>query len=184
VIRVFLKSAAEPGEIASFLGKTTADGSGNWTLPYELPLTLGTPVAATQTGLLGTSELAIATTSAPPKEEGGGNKGGGSGGGGNGKGGKGKEKGKGAKDKTPPQTTIRRGPKARTRSRTAKFKFVSSEAGSIFQCKLDRGKFKKCRSPKKITRLKPGKHVFKVRAIDAAGNVDPTPAKRVWRVLP
>jgi hypothetical protein len=64
-----------------------------------------------------------------------------------------------------------------------KFKFTSSEANSTFLCKLDRKPFKKCRSPKKYKKLKPGKHVFKVKAKDAAGNVDPTPAKRVFRVL-
>ncbi len=31
--------------------------------------------------------------------------------------------------------------------------------------------------------LKPGKHVFKVRATDAAGNVDPTPAVKKFTVL-
>jgi hypothetical protein len=184
-VRVFLKATGEPGEIAGFLGKATADGSGKWMLAYGLPLTPGTEIAATQTGLLGTSELAIATTAAPPKEEGGGQTGGGgtTTGGNNGKG-KGKGKGKGVSgDTTPPQTKIVKGPKARTHSRTAKFKFTSSEAGSTFQCRLDRGKFKKCRSLKKLTGLKPGKHVFKVRAKDPAGNVDATPAKRVWRVL-
>jgi len=31
-------------------------------------------------------------------------------------------------------------------------------------------------------RVKPGKHRFKVRAIDAAGNVDRTPAKARFKV--
>ena len=42
---------------------------------------------------------------------------------------------------------------------------------------------KSCKSPKKYKKLKPGKHVFKVRAIDKAGNVDPTPAKKKFKVL-
>jgi hypothetical protein len=176
-VRVFLKSTAEPGEISGFLGEATADGGGNWTVSYAGPLTVGTNIGATQTGLLGTSELATAATASPPsgggEEKGGGNNGNA----------KGKGKNNGGKDTTPPQTTIRKGPNGKTHSRTAKFKFSSSEAGSSFQCKLDRGKFKTCRSPKKVTGVKPGKHVFKVRAKDAAANVDPTPAKRVWRVL-
>ena len=96
--------------------------------------------------------------------------------------GKGKAKGQG-KDRTPPDTRITKGPPKRTHKRTAVFKFVSTEAGSTFQCKLDRKPFKGCRSPKKYKRLKPGKHVFKTRAIDAAGNVDPTPAVRRFKVL-
>jgi hypothetical protein len=176
-VRVFLKATAEAGEIDSFLGQVTADGSGNWTLSYGLPLTFGTNIGATQTGLLGTSELATATTegtTVPPPP-------GGTGDTGKKKKGKGKKKAKG-KDKTPPQTTITKGPK-RTHKRTVKFKFKSSEANSTFKCKLDRKPFKKCRSPKKYKKLKPGKHVFKVKAKDAAGNVDPTPAKRVFRIL-
>ena len=65
----------------------------------------------------------------------------------------------------------------------AKFKFTSTEAGSTFQCKLDRKPFKPCRSPKKYKGLKPGKHVFKVRATDAAGNTDPSPAVKKFKVL-
>lgn len=63
-----------------------------------------------------------------------------------------------------------------------RFKFISSEPGSKFECKLDRQKFKPCKSPKIYKKLKPGKHVFKVRAVKGK-NVDPTPAKRKFRVL-
>lgn len=59
----------------------------------------------------------------------------------------------------------------------------SLKIGSTFQCKLDRKPFKKCSSPKTYKKVKPGKHVFRVRAIDKAGNVDPTPAKRKFTVL-
>ncbi len=85
-------------------------------------------------------------------------------------------------DTAPPETTIDKGPKKRTEKRKAKFRFSSSEAGSSFQCKLDRKPFKRCDSPfrKKVKAGK--KHKFRVRAIDAAGNVDPTPAKRKWKV--
>ena len=85
-------------------------------------------------------------------------------------------------DTTAPETKITKKPKKRTTKRKAKFGFKSSEAGSTFQCKLDRKKFKTCSSPYK-KKVKVGKHKFKVRAIDAAGNVDPKPAKFKWRVL-
>jgi hypothetical protein len=170
-IRLFRKATASPGEIESFLGEAVADGAGKWSVAYASVPT-GTNLAATQTDTDGgTSELALTTAAADPSG------GGGSGGGGN-NGGKG-----GAKDKVPPDTKIVKGPPKKTHKRTVKFKFVSTEAGSTFQCKLDRKPFKACASPKKYKKLKPGKHVFKVRAIDKAGNVDPTPAKRKFTVL-
>ena len=42
---------------------------------------------------------------------------------------------------------------------------------------LDKRKFAACRSPKTYKHLKPGKHRFRVRAVDGAGT-DPTPATR------
>jgi hypothetical protein len=180
-IRVFRKSSQEPGELHAFLAEAVVDGSGNWSVAYLASVPLGTIVAATQTSESGgTSELATATTAA---EGDGGGSGGGSGGeGGGGKGGGGSEGG--GNHATPPETVIlRNGPKPRATNRRRTFKFVSTEAGSAFQCKLDRKPFTTCTSPKKYKKLKPGKHVFKVRAIDRAGNVDPTPAKRVFKVL-
>jgi Right handed beta helix region len=182
-VRVFRKGEAGSGEVESFLAETAADGSGNWKVSYP-SIPIGTLVAATQTSVAGgTSELAIKAAAADPSGGGGG----GAGGGGDdgkdkGKGKKpGKGKGKAGKDKTAPQTTIL---KKKIKGRAAKFRFVSSEPGSTFECKLDKKKFKPCRSPKKYKRLKPGKHVFQVRAIDAAGNRDKTPATRKFRVLP
>lgn len=158
-VRVFRKASAEPGEIQSFLGAAEADGSGNWSVTYAAAVPGETRIAATQTGATGTSELTFATTEPAPKEEG------------------------EEKDTTPPQTKIVKGPKRKTHARKVKFKFTSSEAGSTFKCKLDRKKVKTCRSPKVYKKLKPGKHVFKVWAIDKAGNKDPTPAKRKFKVL-
>ncbi len=178
-IRVFEKATAANGEIKGFLGKVKADGGGSWELAYDAKIPVGTNVGVTQTGVEGTSELAVATTEAE-KTGGGEGQGGGNGGGGNNGGG---GKGGTSTDTTPPQTTIRKGTKGKTHSTTAKFKFDSSEVGSTFECKLDRKPFKPCRSPKKYGALKPGKHVFKVRAVDAAGNLDQSPAKRAFSIL-
>lgn len=84
-------------------------------------------------------------------------------------------------DTTPPAGKITKKPKKQTSSRTAKFKFNSSEAGSTFRCKLDRGKYKPCKASYS-KRVKPGKHTLRVVAVDAAGNSDPTPAVWRWRV--
>ena len=119
---------------------------------------------------------------APPKEEGGGGGGGSAGGGGSGGSGAGGGAGNGSEDTTPPQTTIANGPGGKLAQGKAKFSLRSSEKGSSFVCKLDRGKAKPCVSPKAYKGLKPGAHTFKVWATDAAGNKDPTPAKRRFKV--
>jgi hypothetical protein len=99
----------------------------------------------------------------------------GPGGGGSGGGGRGS-------DTTPPQTKIAKGPGAKLAQGKARFSFRSSEPGSTFVCKLDKRKTRPCRSPKTYAALKPGRHVLKVWAIDKAGNKDPTPAKKRFRV--
>jgi hypothetical protein len=91
-------------------------------------------------------------------------------------------------DRTAPETTIINSPKRvvqpRRRWARAKFEFASSEVGSKFECKLDRRRWRRCSSPKRYKRLKRGRHRFQVRATDAAGNTDLTPAQYRWRVKP
>jgi hypothetical protein len=88
-----------------------------------------------------------------------------------------------AGDTTAPNTRIVRGPARLGFERLAKFRFASTEAQSSFQCKLDKKKWKACANPFKRS-VKPGRHLFKVRAIDRFGNVDPSPARFGWRVKP
>lgn len=87
------------------------------------------------------------------------------------------------RDTDPPQTTIIKGAPNKTKKTTVKFKFRSDEAGSSFECKLDKKRWRGCSSPKKVKRLDAGKHTFKVRATDVAGNVDPRPAKDRFKVV-
>ena len=75
-------------------------------------------------------------------------------------------------------------------SSKAKFAFASDDAGARFECKLKgRGlkpaikQFGTCGSPRKYKGLAAGRYRFQVRAIDAAGNIDPTPAKDRFRVV-
>ena len=120
-----------------------------------------------------TRNFAIDTSTPPPGDGGGG--GGGDGGGGDG-GGSG-----GTADTDSPETKIDSGPKAK-RSGKATFEFSSDESGSTFECKLDKAAFERCSSPRKLKKLKAGKHTFQVRAIDAAGNEDATPAKSKFAI--
>lgn len=70
---------------------------------------------------------------------------------------------------------------------SATFEFTSTEPGSTFMCALDvigtiSRRFVPCASPKTYSNLGDGTHTFKVLAVDAAGNADPTPAARTWTV--
>ncbi len=85
-------------------------------------------------------------------------------------------------DTTPPQTTIGSGPDATTATGAASFTFSADEAGSTFECRLDGGEWIACHSPRSYSLLLDGTHNFAVRAIDASGNVDPTPATWRWTV--
>ena len=84
-------------------------------------------------------------------------------------------------DTTAPKTTITKEPKKKTSKRTATFKFKANEAGASFECKLDKKPFKPCHSPKKYKHLKPGRHTFRARATDGAGNTCKA-ARYAWKV--
>jgi hypothetical protein len=75
-----------------------------------------------------------------------------------------------------------KGPKQTTTSKTATFDFRSSGAGSSFECSLDGSPFRPCTSPHTVRAGKPGKHNFQVRARDAAGNLDQSPAAYSWKL--
>jgi hypothetical protein len=83
-------------------------------------------------------------------------------------------------DYTPPNTSIMSGPTGTVRSTSASFAFSSTEAGSKFECSLNGAAFSPCASPKSYTGLASKAHTFRVRAVDAAGNRDETPAARTW----
>ena len=85
-------------------------------------------------------------------------------------------------DTTAPETSIDSGPSGLTASSSVTFSFGASEAGSRFECSLDAAAFAGCSSPASYAGLAEGEHTFRVRAIDAAGNVDATPASRSWTI--
>ena len=87
-----------------------------------------------------------------------------------------------APDTTPPDTVLASGPEGTVTEAGASFSFSASEAGASFSCRLDDGAWGGCASPKAYSGLANGSHTFRVRAADAAGNVDPSPAARTWTV--
>jgi hypothetical protein len=86
-------------------------------------------------------------------------------------------------DTSPPDTLITKSPPAKSKSKSATFEFSSNETGSTFECKRDATNFESCSSPNSF-KVGKGKHTFQVRATDAAGNTDPTPAADDWKVKP
>lgn len=92
-------------------------------------------------------------------------------------------------DTDPPETEITKRPADKSTKPRAAFKFSSDDPGATFECKLKGTGLKKqvkqfhdCDSPRRYKHLDQGEFKFKVRAIDAAGNIDPTPAKDKFKV--
>jgi len=85
-------------------------------------------------------------------------------------------------DTTPPETMVTEGPAETAVDSTPTFSFDSSEIGSTFECRVDSNAFSACSSPHTTSTLGDGPHMFEVRATDAAGNADPSPAGRAFNV--
>jgi pimeloyl-ACP methyl ester carboxylesterase len=84
-------------------------------------------------------------------------------------------------DEAAPNTKRERGPGnevGRDRARKGiTFRFSANDASATCECRLDDGKWKACESPR-VVKVGTGRHKFRVRATDARGNTDPSPA--VW----
>jgi hypothetical protein len=85
----------------------------------------------------------------------------------------------GVTDGTPPDTAITGAAVDRD---TASFTLAASEGGSHFECRVDAAAFAACANPARYAGLTKGTHTFSARAIDGAGNVDPSPASRSFTV--
>jgi hypothetical protein len=85
-------------------------------------------------------------------------------------------------DTTAPDTSITSGPSGSVTETSASFAFTSTETGSTFQCQLDTAPSAACTSPQAYSGLAAGSHTFSVKATDAAGNTDATPATRTWTI--
>ena len=85
-------------------------------------------------------------------------------------------------DLTDPLTSIDTFPPDPSNSPDPSFTFSCSEVGCTFECRLDGGGWSSCTSPANYTGLGEGSHTFEVRATDAAGNLDATPASYTWSI--
>ena len=85
-------------------------------------------------------------------------------------------------DTMPPETAITGGPAAVTTQTIAAFQFSAIPSATSFEVSLDGAAFSARSSPVVVGGLADGEHTFRVRALDAVGNVDATPASWTWRV--
>lgn len=86
-------------------------------------------------------------------------------------------------EQTSPETTITAGPSGAVPEGPITFWFTSSGSDSSFECRFDGwASWQPCSSSQTYPNLAPGDRTFWVRATDAAGNTDATPASRSFTV--
>lgn len=94
------------------------------------------------------------------------------------------------KDKTPPETKIISGPASTISTKTTEFEYGGSDnltetSDLIYQYRINGDKWQAFTYATKLIleKLLPGQYVFEVQARDQSGNIDPTPAKHVFKVI-
>src|SRR5262249_52421709 len=158
-VRVYRTQAADganPNDLTALVGKTTANGSGNWTLTC--------PSAGCTSEMPGSGRVTANQTDA----------------------------GNNSSEFSPaaaytaviPDTSITSSPAegSTINDATPTFGFSSNESSVSFQCKIDGGAFAGCAASHTSSALSDGAHTLQVRAVDTAGNQDPTPASRTFTV--
>ncbi len=85
-------------------------------------------------------------------------------------------------DVSPPDTWLLSGPPATTSSRTATMSFGASEPGARFVRIFD-GAWSEIGPGETLSNLTLGAHRYAVHAVDAVGNIDPTPVVVEWTVV-
>jgi hypothetical protein len=162
--------------------------------PVALGSTTGFRATAEAEGIVSPCSGAISykqeEPAPPPAEDGGGSAGGGAtGGGAGGSGGSGTGAPAGGThggiDYVVPLARITFGPASKTRMRRPVFRFVDAteQPGSRFFCRVDKKRWTACGSPIKVKKLKPGRHVFALKALNAVGTPAPAPVKRSFKVV-
>jgi hypothetical protein len=93
--------------------------------------------------------------------------------------------GKGGIEYVVPEIKITFGPAFKTRLRRPVFRFadMTGQPGTNFFCRVDKQRWKGCASPVKVKKLKLGRHVFAVKAVNAVGVPAARPLKRALKVV-
>jgi hypothetical protein len=82
-------------------------------------------------------------------------------------------------DLTAPIASFTSGPSGTIATSSATFAFTATGHAVVYQCSLDGASFAACTSPATVSDLQDGPHAFRVRALDAAGNIS-APVTRVF----
>lgn len=84
-----------------------------------------------------------------------------------------------------PQTRITFGPAFKTRIHRPVFRFTDAtgQQDTKFICKLDRATWKSCSSPFKLPKVALGKHLFRVKGVNAVGVWEAKPTKRKFKLV-
>ncbi len=81
---------------------------------------------------------------------------------------------------------LKPGKKARRKGAKVKITLGGTDAGdggiASYMCKLDKAKWRKCKSPVKYKKVKKGRHTFRVYAIDGDGNEQAKPTVEKFKV--
>jgi hypothetical protein len=84
-----------------------------------------------------------------------------------------------------PVTRITFGPAFKTRVRQPIFRFTDAtgQPGTSFICRVDRRKWSGCESPVRLKHLRTGRHVFRVKAVNAVGTWEARPTARAFKLV-
>ncbi|HET8863550.1 MAG TPA: hypothetical protein VFM94_09910 [Solirubrobacterales bacterium] len=84
-----------------------------------------------------------------------------------------------------PRTRITFGPAFKTRIRRPVFRFTdeTGQQDTKFACKLDGRAWKSCSSPFKLPKVSRGKHLFRVKGVNAEGAWETRPTKRAFKLV-
>ena len=87
-------------------------------------------------------------------------------------------------DTIPPHTMLTKTPASESTAADAAFEFITADVGGSgvdrAECALDTDTYTTCTSAKTYPNIADGSHLFKVRAVDKAGNTDDSPAAFSW----
>jgi hypothetical protein len=81
----------------------------------------------------------------------------------------------------PPAPSITAKPRNPSNDSNPSFRFTDEKHGVTFQCRRDSQQYAQCQSPKTYAGLTSGDHIFRVRAVDLAGNVSDV-TRYSWRI--